>query len=227
MNKWMLVAAMWLLGGGLKDAAKPAPEWSPYTPRSVPSAALHQGRLSFDGRATVGDFTGTTTTVRGEMTGGNDLRAVRGWVEAPVISLVTGNRKRDKDLNKSMESDRYPNMRFELTGVTPTAEQGDTVLVDLQGKFQIHGVEREVTIPATVVLGAGAIRVRSTTPMNLKDYRIGGLSKAFGMLRMHEGIVVHIDVTFAPGSVASPAPAGASVGPQSSATVRRPTVLGC
>jgi polyisoprenoid-binding protein YceI len=209
MNKWMLVAAMWLLGGGLQAAAKPAPDWTAYTPRSVPSAALREGNLSFDGRATVGDFTGTTTTVRGEMTGGNDLRAVRGWVEAPVITLVTGNGKRDKDLNKSMESDRYPTMRFELTGVTPTAEQGDTALVDLQGEFQIHGVEREVTIPATVVLGAGAIRVRSTTPMNLKDYRIGGLTKAFGMLRMYEVIVVHIDVTFAPGSAASPAPAGA------------------
>jgi polyisoprenoid-binding protein YceI len=209
MNKWMLATATWLLGGGLQDAAKPASDWTAHTPRPVASAALREGRLSFDGRATVGDFTGTTTTVRGEMTGGDDLRAVRGWVEAPVTTLVTGNGKRDKDLNKSMESDRYPTIRFELTGVTPTAEQGDTVLVELQGKFQIHGVEREVRIPATVVLGADAVRVRSTTPMNLKDYRIGGLTKAFGVLRMHERIVVHIDVTFAPGSAASPAPAEA------------------
>ncbi|MGH7519488.1 MAG: YceI family protein [Gemmatimonadales bacterium] len=208
MNKWMVVTAMWLLSDGLQDAAKAAPDWTAYTPRSVPSAAVGEGRLSFDGRATIGDFMGTTTTVRGEMTGGNDLRAVRGWVEAPVITLVTGNERRDKDLNKSMESDRYPTMRFELTGVTPTAEQGDTALVDLQGKFQIHGVEREVTIPATVVRGAGAIRVRSTTPMNLKDYRIGGLTKALGMLRMYEGIVLHIDVTFVPGIAASPASAG-------------------
>ncbi len=215
MNKWMLVAGMWLLSDGSQAAAKAAPDWTAYTPRSVPSAAVGEGSLSFDARATLGDFTGTTTTVRGEMTGGNDLRAVRGWVEAPVITLVTGNGGRDKDLNKSMESVRYPTMRFELTGVTPMAEQGDTVLVDLQGKFQIHGVEREVTIPATVVLGPGAIRLRSTTPMNLKDYRIGGLTKAFGMLRMYEGIVVHIDVTFAPASAASPRrpdPEAATVG---------------
>lgn len=203
MNKWMLVTAMWMLGGGSQDAAKPAPDWTAHTPRSVPSAVLREGSLSFGGRATIGDFTGTTTTVHGEMTGGRDLTALRGWVEAPVITLSTGNGRRDKDLNKSMESDRYPTIRFELTGVTPRAEQGDTALVDLRGKFQIHGVEREVTIPAIVVLRAGAIRVRSATPINLKDYRIGGLTKAFGMLRMHEGIVVHIDVTFAPGSAAA------------------------
>ena len=207
MNKWMLVTGMLLLSDGLQDAAEPAPTWTAYTPGPVPSAAGAEGRLSFDGRATVGDFTGTTTTVRGEMTGGNDLSVVHGWVEAPVITLVTGNERRDKDLKKSMQSDRYPTIRFELAGVNPTAEQGDTVRVDLQGKFQIHGVEREVAIPATVVLEAGAIRVRGTTPMNLKDYKIGGLTKGWGMLRMYEGIVAHFDVTFRPVRAALPASA--------------------
>jgi hypothetical protein len=40
--------------------------------------------------------------------------------------------------------------------------------------------------------------VRGETPLNLKDYKIGGLSKAFGMLKMHEKIVVHVDLTFGP-----------------------------
>src|SRR5262249_60884177 len=98
----------------------------------------------------------------------------------------------------------YPTMRCELAGVTTRAEQGDTVEVDLQGKFQIHGVEREVAIPAVVVLGTDAIRVLGSTALNLKDYRIGGLTKAWGMLRMYEGILVHFDVTFA-AHLASPA----------------------
>jgi len=204
MNRWILVAGMWVLsGGGLQDPAEHAPNWIPYSRRPVPSAAVTKGNLSFDGRATAGDFTGGTSTVRGELTGGNDLRDVHGWVEAPVATLVTGNRKRDTDLNKSMESERYPTIRFELTRVTPRTEQGDTVLVDLQGNFQIHGVERAVSVPATVVLGAGTTRVRGVTAMNLKDYRIGGLTKAWGMLRMYEGIGVHFDLTFTPGSSAS------------------------
>jgi len=209
MNRWMLVTTMWLLGGGLQDAAEPAPNWTAYTSRAVPSAVLAEGSLSFEGRATVGDFTGTTRAVRGEMTAGNDLAEVRGWVEAPVTTLATGNEKRDKDLNKSMESGRYPTIRFELSGVAPKSQQGDTVLVDLQGRFRIHGVQREVTIPAIVVVEAGAIRVFGTTPMNLKDYGIGGLSKAWGMLRMYERIMVQFDLTFAPRNAASPEPAGA------------------
>jgi polyisoprenoid-binding protein YceI len=156
-------------------------------PHRIPDGVVRQGTLSFDAKATAGDFTGTTTSVTGEMKGG-DLIDVRGWVEAPVRTLTTGNGRRDRDLNKSMESDKYPVIRFELTGVN-----ADTVL---HGRFTIHGVTREVTIPASVTLATGSLRVRGTTPLNLKDYKIGGLSKAFGMLKMHEKIVVHVDLTF-------------------------------
>ena len=46
---------------------------------AIPSMRLPRGR-SFDGHATVGDFTGTTTTVTGEMTGGESLAAIAdGW----------------------------------------------------------------------------------------------------------------------------------------------------
>ncbi len=170
--------------------------------RAVSNGTIREGVLSFDGRATVGDFTGTTTTITGEVTGGGDLGEVRGWVEAPVKTLATGNGKRDKDLNKSMESEKYPTIRFDLTGVTPGETRGDTVAVTLVGRFQVHGVSQDASIPATVVLLPDAVRVRADTPMNLKSYKIGGLSKMMGMLRMHEEIVVHVDLTF--GSAAAP-----------------------
>lgn len=180
---------------------------------AIPSMRLASGRLSFDGHATVGDFTGTTTTVTGEMTGGESLAAVRGWVESPVKTLDTGDGKRDKDLNKSMESNEYPAMRFELAGVTPTAvaptgvtptgvtpggARADTAAVQLQGKLTLHGVTRDVTLPGRVWKDGHALRLRTDFPLDLGDYEIGGLSKMLGMLRMQEGIEVHVDLTFAP-----------------------------
>jgi polyisoprenoid-binding protein YceI len=164
--------------------------------RVIPNGTIRTGSLSFDGRATVGDFTGATSAMTGEMNGGADLSAVRGWVEAPVKTILTGNTKRDKDLNKSMETAKYPVIRFDLTGVIPRATRGDTVDVTLQGRFHIHGVSQDATIPATVVLLPDAVQVRGRTPLNLKSYKIGGLSKAMGMLRMQEEILVHLDLTF-------------------------------
>ena len=191
MNLGFLFAALSILGTGELHAQMPRP---------IPGGTVREGTLSFEGRATTGAFTGATTTVRGEMSGGGNLAEVRGWVDAPVSTLVTGNGHRDKDLNKSMESDLYPTIRFDLTGVTPGAERGDTVEVVLQGRFNIHGVTREVSLPATVVTLPDAIRVRGDTSLSLKDYKIEGLSKVMGMLKMYDKIVVHLDLRFAPGA---------------------------
>ena len=191
MNLGFLFAALTTLGAGELHAQMPRP---------IPSGTVREGGLSFDGRATTGAFTGTTTTVRGEMSGGGSLGEVRGWVDAPVSTLLTGNGRRDKDLNKSLESDLYPTIRFDLTGVTPGVERGDTVDVVLQGRFNIHGVTREASVPAAVVTQPDAIRVRGETPLSLKDYKIQGLSKLLGTLKMYDKIVVHLDLSFAPAS---------------------------
>lgn len=162
----------------------------------IPSGRLASGSLSFEGHATVGDFTGTTSTVTGQITGAPDITALRGLVEAPVQSLKTGDRKRDKDLNKSMESDKHPNLRFELSGITTKASGGDSIPVTLHGMLNLHGVTRRVDLPGTIVFQGTNARVRSDFPLNLKDYQIGGLSKMLGMLKMHENIEVHVDLLF-------------------------------
>jgi polyisoprenoid-binding protein YceI len=97
-----------------------------------------------------------------------------------------------------MESEEYPTVRFELTGVTAAEAPTDSMPVTLQGRFIIHGVTREASLPADVRLGPDGVRVRATTPLNLKDYAIGGLTKMMGMLKMHEEIVVHVDLVFEP-----------------------------
>ncbi|MGH7702342.1 MAG: YceI family protein [Gemmatimonadales bacterium] len=165
--------------------------------QAISAGRVDSGTLSFDGRATMGDFTGSTTTITGEMVGGPALSAVRGWVEAPAATLKTGNGKRDTDLNKSMESGKYEAIRYELSGVTPLGVRGDTADVTLAGRFLIHGVTREVEFPAQVIRQGDYTRVQATTPVNLKDYRIGGLSKMLGLLKMNAEIVVHIDLVFA------------------------------
>lgn len=162
----------------------------------VPAGHVTAGTLSFDGRASVGDFTGVTHTVSGEMTGGATMADVTGFVEAPVNTLVTGNGKRDRDLNKSMESDKYPTIRFDLKTVTVKEERGDTTHVVLGGDFIIHGVTRAVELPSVVVRHDGSLTVSTTCPLNLKDYQIGGLSKVLGILKMYEDITVHVEVTF-------------------------------
>jgi len=162
----------------------------------VRDGVVREGTLSFDGRASLGDFTGITTTVSGELRGAEELARTRGWVEAPVESLKTGKGKRDRDLNKSMESDQYPAIRFELDSVEAGGGTPDSLSATLFGRLTLHGQTREVALPSILSFLADGVRVRTTFPVNLKEYRIGGLSKALGILKMHEDIVVHVDVSF-------------------------------
>jgi polyisoprenoid-binding protein YceI len=165
--------------------------------QTIASGRVREGQLSFDGHATTGDFVGTTTTVSGELTGGPELSTVRGWVEAPVATLKTANGHRDRDLNSSMETGRFPTMRYDLLGVTPGPMTPEGQQVTLEGRLTIHGITRDEQLTATIHPGEGTVRVTTSFQLDLADYHIGGLKKMLGLLRMERQIQVHVDVTFA------------------------------
>jgi polyisoprenoid-binding protein YceI len=165
------------------------------TQQPWPDAELRRGTLSFDGKSSLGDFTGLTSSVRGQMSGAALLADVRGWVDAPVKTLKTGNDRRDRDLIKTMEADSFPTIRFELLGVVPEWERGDSAGVTLKGNFVIHGVTRAETVKGVVVRSTEGVHVTASLPMNLHDYKINKLTR-FLFFKMNPDIVVHIDVTF-------------------------------
>jgi polyisoprenoid-binding protein YceI len=169
--------------------------------RPPATATLQSGTLSFSAHATAGDFVGTTTAVSGMVSGG--VASPHGWVEAPVTTLVTHNERRDRDLRASLEAPTYPVIRFELTGATVNSGegQGDAQSVTLHGTLAIHGVTREVSPPATIVLHGDTILVVSSFPLDVRDYKVGGLTKLLGILRMDPTIGVRVDLRF----VATPA----------------------
>lgn len=167
--------------------------------RPMQDAVLEGGTLSFLGHATVGDFVGVTTSITGAIIGGRDYSVARGWVEAPVRTLVTGNDHRDSDLRASMEVGRFPMMRFDLSGatfVTSSVARLDSAAMLLHGALSIHGVTRNVDLPAMVRRSADTTYVTARFPLLLADYEIGGLTKMFGLLRMQNQIEVRVDLVF-------------------------------
>jgi len=188
---------------GLLIAAATPPHASPLPPSAshvwpAPNAVLRSGTLSFTGHSTVGDFVGMTTAVTGGVTGNAELANARGWVEAPVATLSTGNGLRDRDLRSTMDVAKYPTMRFELEGVTveSSAAQSDTVTSTLRGALTIHGVTRDVAVSATLIRAADTIDVSGAFPVDLGDYKVGGLTRFLGTLRVHRKIDVRFHVRF-------------------------------
>lgn len=165
----------------------------------IPNDVLRDGTLSFAGRASVGSFVGSTTTVSGAIIGGREIPETRGWVQTPVATLNTNNGRRDRDLRATMEVDKYPTMRFELDGasiVRVFSGPADSTAVLLHGTLTIHGVTKRVDLPATVMAGGDVIHVTSTFPLDLRDYGISGLTRLLGLLRMDPQIQVSVNLRF-------------------------------
>lgn len=165
----------------------------------VASTTTVTGRLSYDARATLGAFTGSTDSVVGRLNGAPTLARVSGYVAARAATLKTGNGLRDKDQYKSLEVDSFPFIRFDVDSVSPGPPRGDTLNVVLHGAFEIHGTRRPTDLPAQLLLTPTSARLIASTPMDVREYGIEGLVKMLGALRMNPNIVVKIDVTFALG----------------------------
>ena len=173
----------------------------------IPDAVLRAGTLRFVAHSTVGDFVGTTASVAGAVVGGADLAAARGWAEAPVATLATGNGWRDRDMRAVMESDRYPTVRLDVHGVrVDAAASADSVGATLRGTLAIHGVMRDVEVPATLVRRGDTVHVTSAFPLRLHDYHIGGLRKLFGALAVRDDVQVGVDLQFVIAPPAASAP---------------------
>ena len=170
--------------------------WGRLDAQAVADAAVVRGTLAFDAQATLGAFTGSTTAVTGQVVGAATLAGVRGWVEAPSKSLSSQNGKRDRDTWASLEVDRFPTLRFQLDSVVPGEARGDSISVLLLGQLSLHGQARPVRFEGYLWQPDNQIHVRGRARLNVKDYGVEGLTKAFGMLRMNEQIVVRVDVTF-------------------------------
>lgn len=164
--------------------------------QAIQDVPLLKGTLAFDGRGTLGAFTGTTTEAKGQLFGASAMAGVGGWVEAPVGSLVTGSGKRDRDMYHSLEAEKYPTMRFDLERVDSAMAAGDSIAVTLHGHLTIHGQTREAAVSGWIWMLDGSTRFRGSLPIDVRDYGIGGLSKMLGILKMDPKLLVRIDVTF-------------------------------
>jgi polyisoprenoid-binding protein YceI len=164
--------------------------------QAVADGALTHGTVSFDAHATLGAFTGVTSTLTGRIRGAPSLAGVTGWVESPAGSLTTHNGHRDRDMAKSLDIEHFPTMRFDLDTLSVGSASGDSIAVVAHGRLRLHGQVRPDSVPGWIWLHDGGGRFRGVVGLDVKDYGIGGLSKMFGAFKMNEHITVRVDASF-------------------------------
>jgi polyisoprenoid-binding protein YceI len=80
---------------------------------------------------------------------------VSGEILVDAKSGETGNGLRDRKMQKDvLESDQYPEISFRPEHIDGTVASAGKSSVKVQGMFRIHGVDREITVPADVEMSA-------------------------------------------------------------------------
>jgi polyisoprenoid-binding protein YceI len=80
---------------------------------------------------------------------------ISGEILVDAKSGVTGNGMRDRKMHKDvLESERYPEISFLPDRIDGAVARQGKSSVNVQGMFRIHGVEREITVPAQVEMAA-------------------------------------------------------------------------
>jgi polyisoprenoid-binding protein YceI len=93
-----------------------------------------------------GTFTGKSGALRFDAATGK----ISGSLVVDAKSGQSGSAIRDRKMNKEiLESDRYPEIAFRPVLVEGAVEAGK-FSAKVHGIFSIHGVEREITVPAEV-----------------------------------------------------------------------------
>lgn len=114
--------------------------------------------------------------------------------EVELNGLDTGIGKRDRDMRLILATDRWPKAVFkgQILRHEPVDSTVTAYRVTAQGRLSLHGVERELEVPGTVVVESDRSRVAAAFSIHLSDYGIEAPSLA-AVVKVNQ----EIDVTVA------------------------------
>lgn len=152
--------------GSLAATTEPAGHWA-IVPRSS-TAAFAVRNFGLHTVRGIVPIRSATVVCEGSEPGGT-VTAVHAALDLAAID--TANARRDKDLRGSrlLDTDRYPELRFDCTDVRPTADGWQ-----LAGTLSAHGRSAAVTVDAVRTAGPvnGLLTVRATASFDRRDLGI-------------------------------------------------------
>ncbi len=118
---------------------------------------------------------GRTSAITGEVVL-TETEVTSATITADLTKLRSDNTQRDGQLrNQAIETNKFPNATFVLSGplaLPAGLTSGQAVDVTLSGKLTLHGVTKEIAVPAQAQLKDGSLVVVGSIDIKFADYSI-------------------------------------------------------
>jgi polyisoprenoid-binding protein YceI len=120
----------------------------------------------------------------------NAVQDSRVAIDIETDSVVTDDEGLTKHLKTPDFFDvaKYPKATFTSTKIEPGAAGGATP--NVTGNFELHGVRKSITFPATIQLAADSVSVNAEFSINRRDFGIVYAGKVDDLIR--DGVVIKL-----------------------------------
>lgn len=119
-------------------------------------------------------------------------------VRVPVRAFDCGRRRMTDDLQETLEMEAHPEIRFELVHArvgAPTDAAGTWRAIRVLGTLTIAGTKRLVNLEAKGhAIDENRFRVRGCRLIRMTDFSIEPPTKAFGLVKVKDRVVVQFDL---------------------------------
>ncbi len=147
------------------------------------------GGVGFVADSSAGSVTGRLDVFAASL----DLSTGTGTLVADPASLTTGFGPRDQRmLVGSLDVVTFPELRFEVQRIQRAVGAGDTGPITLVGVLTLHGVQRAISVPATLSRDGAKLRLVGELPLILADFAIADPSVV--MARVAPTVTVTFDL---------------------------------
>lgn len=111
--------------------------------------------VKFISKAPIEDFEGVTSKIDGYFKYNNvDLTDGEVYFEVDLRKISTDNGLRDRHMRDNyLHTDKYPYASFSGKITKSIKKNNETYEVESNGKFKVHGKEKDIVVKATVTLG--------------------------------------------------------------------------
>jgi len=87
--------------------------------------------------------------------------------------------------------EKFPKATFASTKIEPNTAAGADSF-NVTGDFDLHGVKKSITFPATINVDSDEVEVKSEFSINRKDFGVSYAGKADDLIR--DGVVIRLDL---------------------------------
>lgn len=148
------------------------------------------GDVQFLSKAALNEFTGNSSNLNGLVD--LDKNMLDFFID--LNTLKTGIGLRDRHMRENyLETKKHPFAEFTGKIIEDiNLAVGETKRVNAKGKFKIHGVEREITVPGTLKrTDANTLNLDSEFTIILSDYKIDTPSVMFYELAEEQKVTIN------------------------------------